>query len=398
MKPKLLFISTLPCEPTTGGKIQLYRHLVESNDFHLEFIQESNVRATNYLETGIPPIDSLLQRSSKTRFFPDLLAFNHLMAEWRHDKRILETATRLQPDAIVTVAYGSYSFIAASIARQLKIPLITFFHDWWPDLTLCRGWTKSLLDRRFRHLHRESSLALCVSELMHQELGAGKQSQVLYPIPGQRSAPKFSPPHPVQTRQPFKIVYLGVLTGHHGASLQALARALIHPSQNPFQLELYGSARDWPKELTESAQACGLYQGEQYGEGVTHSILKDADAFLVVMSFTESQKRFVRTSFPSKILEYAAYGKPIIAWGPENCSAIQFLQKHQAGVTITSPDPVAVIRSFSELAQHPARQLQLSKAAHELAFSIFDPQVIHQQFLNSVYQVLQYGHNSSFSQ
>jgi glycosyltransferase involved in cell wall biosynthesis len=389
MKPKLLFISTLPCEPTTGGKIQLYRHLVESNDFQMEFIQESNVRAVNYLETGFSPIDYCLRRGSKTRFFPDLLALNYLMAERRHQQSFLEKARAFQPDAIVTVAYGSYSFVAAAIARRLKLPLITFFHDWWPDLTLCRGWTKSLLDRRFRHLCRESQLALCVSELMHQELGDWQQSQVLYPIPGLRSAIHFTPPAPVQEDKPFKIVYLGVLNGHHGSSLRALTTALIHQSKNPFQLALYGSATDWPSELTASAQACGLYQGEQYGEGVTHSILKDADAFLVVMSFAESQKRFVRTSFPSKILEYSAYGKPIIAWGSADCSAVQFLQKHQAGEIVTSSDPAEVIQCFAKLAQDPARQLQLAKAAHELAVSVFDPRVIHQQFLDSVQRILQ---------
>lgn len=392
MKPKLLFISTLPCEPTTGGKIQLYRHLVESNDFQMEFIQESNVRAVNYLETGFRPIDYCLNRGSKTRFFPDLLAINYLMAERRHRKSFLEKANAFQPDAIVTVAYGSYSFIAASVARRLKCPLITFFHDWWPDLTLCRGKTKQWLDNRFRHLYRQSDLALCVSETMRQELGIHENAPVLYPIPTHQTvstAPTTLTRGVSADQKPLQIVYLGTLQSHYGRLAQTLTQALAGEAHHPFQLKLYGPASDWPSTTLQSAQAMGLYGGERYGPEAK-AVLGDADAFLVVMSFHETQQRFVRTSFPSKLLEYAVYGKPIIVWGPEDCSAVKFLQKYQAGEIVTSPDPAAVIQCFSKLAQNPERQLQLAEAAHQLAVSVFDPQIIHRQFLASVQQVLQH--------
>jgi hypothetical protein len=208
-KPRLLFVSTLPCEPSTGGKIQFYRHLVESNDFHMDFVQEHNVSAINYLETGFAPMDACLKRGIKTRFFPDILATNLLMAEWRRRNAYLEQARTFQPDAIVTVAYGSYSLVAASLARRLGKPLITFFHDWWPDLTLCRGQTKKVLDYKFRRLYRESTLALCVSDTMQQELGPHPNAPVLYPIPGPRQAvPTWTPPTPSE-QNTFKVVYLG---------------------------------------------------------------------------------------------------------------------------------------------------------------------------------------------
>jgi Glycosyl transferases group 1 len=223
---------------------------------------------------------------------------------------------------------------------------------------------------------------------MRQELGQQTQAKVLYPIPARRSSlPPFTPPHSPSNR-PLRVVYLGVLNGHHGSSLQDLTRALIKQPDASFQLELHGSASDWSGELVDSARSCGFYQGEQYGEGVIESILGKADVFLVVMSFAASQRRFVRTSFPSKILEYAAYRKPIIAWGPEDCSAVQFLRKYKAGLVVTNPDPKALIACASNLSQDLAQQIQLSQAFAQLARTVFDPQNIHQQFLGSMQQVL----------
>jgi hypothetical protein len=387
-KPRLLFVSTLPCEPSTGGKIQFYRHLVESDDFQMDFVQEHNVSAINYLETGFAPIDACLKRGIKTRFFPNILATNLLMAEWRKRNTYLEQAKAFQPDAIVTVAYGSYSFVAASLARRLKKPLITFFHDWWPDLTLCRGQSKKVLDYKFRQLYQDSALALCVSDTMQQELGPHPNAPVLYPIPGPRQAvPTWTPPTPSE-QNPFKVVYLGTLLGGYGKLVQTLSQVLSTAEYSPVQFNLYGPATDWPQAALADAQSRGLYGGARYG-AEAQAVLNEADAFLVVMSFTEDQRRYVRTSFPSKLLEYSAYGKPIIVWGPEESTAVQFARKYQAAAIVTSPDPQAVLQCCAQLSQDMAQQSQLAAAAHRIYTTLFDPHNIHQQFLAAVRQVLQ---------
>lgn len=45
--------------------------------------------------------------------------------------------------------------------------------------------------------------------------------------------------------------------------------------------------------------------------------LASADVFLVVMSFDPALMRRMETSFPSKLPEYAQFGKPLVIWGPE---------------------------------------------------------------------------------
>jgi hypothetical protein len=44
----------------------------------------------------------------------------------------------------------------------------------------------------------------------------------------------------------------------------------------------------------------------------------------------------VETSFPSKLPEYAQFGKPIVIWGPEYCSAIHWGREGDRALCIIS--------------------------------------------------------------
>jgi glycosyltransferase involved in cell wall biosynthesis len=386
VKPRLLYIGTLPCDGIAGGPIQLHRHFIESRDFDFQSIIEPAGKNFKFLETGISLIDRCLYRSGKTRFFSHLLACNYLMAEHSAVEQVLASADLLHPQAIVTIAYGSYSFVAAAVARRMKLPLIVFFHDWWPDLTPCQGWHQQWLDRRFQKLYHQSSLALCVCESMQAELGKHRNSRVLYPIPHINGLSSNVPSK--KQDQLFQLTYLGTMEGDYGRLIQTLVKTLKTSPESPFQLKLYGSATDWPTEILKDAQESGLYGGRPYGVDAQNA-LTEADALLVVMSFTEGQRRRVSTSLPSKILEYAAYGKPIIVWGPEDCSAVKLVKKYSAGAVVSSPDPDDFIRCISQLAHDPVQQLNLSESATQLFDAQFRPEMIHQQLLSSLQPLLQ---------
>ena len=53
------------------------------------------------------------------------------------------------------------------------------------------------------------------------------------------------------------------------------------------------------------------------------SVLAGADALLVVMSFEPEHRRFMQTSFTTKFLDYTAFCKPIVVWGPEYCTPVR---------------------------------------------------------------------------
>lgn len=377
MKIRLMYIGTLPCEQTSGGPIQMYRHFIESGDFIFDNKVESCTLSMEYVKTSFQPVDKFLIRLSKTRFYPDIFALNVLISEYRVSSSLLEEVLAFRPQAIVTIAFGSYGFVASHVARQLKLPLITFFHDWWPDLTPCRGLSKRILDYRFRLLYQETDLALCVCESMRQELGSHPNSVVLYPISSFQT-PEIQALQVKPQDKPLRLVYLGNMGGDYGQILQSLIRHLKDYPQNWLNLKLYGPVDNWSQDLLSFAFETSIYGGPKYGSDA-QAVLMKADAYLVVSSFDKTFQRRVRTSFPSKLLEYAAYGKPIVTWGPEYSSAIRFLQDQQISTIVTSPDPSELVKYLFQVYKNTSEQIRLGKALQDLSETLFNPSLLHSQ-------------------
>lgn len=382
MKIRLMYIGTLPCEQTGGGPVQMYRHFIESEDFVFDSIIESCMWSMEYLKTPFRSVNKFLIRLGKTRLYPDIFALNVLMAEHRISSSLLEELLAFRPQAIVTIAFGSHAFVASRVASQLKLPLITFFHDWWPDLAPCRGLGKKVVDHRFRLLYQESDLALCVCESMRQELGSHPNSVVLYPIPSFQT-PEFPALQVKPQDQPLRLVYLGTMAGDYGQILQSLLRYLNEYPQDWLDLKLYGPVDNWSQDLLSFAQETGIYKGPRYGSDA-QAVLMEADAYLVVASFSKAFQRRTRTSFPSKLLEYAAYGKPIVTWGPEYSSAIRFLQDQKISTIVAFPDPAELIKCLFQLHKDINKQIRLGKALQDLSETLFSPSLIHNQLVKLI--------------
>jgi glycosyltransferase involved in cell wall biosynthesis len=371
----LLHIGSFACEPTGGGSIQLHRHFVESGEFDFHSIVEPGNTAVNYLLSGWPVLDGLIRRASNTRLFPQIYALNCLLGARRHLRLVTRQARHIQPQAIVTVAHGAYSLLAARVARQLGLPLITFFHDWWPDLTPCRGIGKQILDNQFMKLYHQSSLALCVCAEMREELGTHPNAPILWPIPAFRRRPAAVKAPQARSGRAFRLVYLGTLQGKYGELVQSLSALLIENPNPVFELKLYGPASEWSAEARRAAVASGIYLGVPNSEEAV-AALSEADAFLLVMNFDEMDRRRVRTSFPSKLLDYCAYGKPLVVWGPDHCSAVRFLNKKNAACLVTDFSPKAMIKATEALFGDSLHMAELGQSALGLSKSMFDPETI----------------------
>jgi glycosyltransferase involved in cell wall biosynthesis len=115
--------------------------------------------------------------------------------------------------------------------------------------------------------------------------------------------------------------------------------------------------------------------------------LRKASALLVAMSFNQQDKMRMQTSFPSKIVEYCQFGKPIIIWGPDYCSAVHWGRKYQAALVVTSPLVEDLVQAIAELSNQPKEQIRLGNKALEMARGMFNPEKIQQQFVNSIDQL-----------
>ena len=145
----------------------------------------------------------------------------------------------------------------------------------------------------------------------------------------------------------FRLVYVGSVENFYGRMLCLLIEKVEATSD--LKIVVVGPNADWPKELLDRARARGTYIGFKPPEEAAEA-LASADALLVVMSFEKEHEVFMRTSFTTKFLDYVAFGKPVILWGPEYCEPVRVSRKHGGAAVVSTDDAGAVISLCRQIA------------------------------------------------
>ena len=146
---------------------------------------------------------------------------------------------------------------------------------------------------------------------------------------------------------------------------------------------MVGPNADWPVELLERAKENGVYLGFKSPEQAA-DVMASADALLVVMSFEKEHELFMRTSFTTKFLDYVAFGKPVILWGPEYCTPVRVARKHGGAVVVNQDDADAIISACRQIAHDAAWREQLSQQARQLHQTLFNPDRLQKIFVSEI--------------
>jgi glycosyltransferase involved in cell wall biosynthesis len=326
-KIRVIFISSVRPEPTSAGQIILYRHFCNRPEFDLE-IYGFEPRKVSLCML----IRRVLGRLARWGGGVETI-INCAWVLWKGrwiDADLPAEVAGAQKTIVGTVAHGDGFHAAQRFAKNQGLPLVVFFQDWWPDMAGVPKPIVKLLDQRFLALAKSCSLGICVCEGMKRALGGGENLQVLPPIPGETD---FQPVggFSAEYHQKFKVVYSGNLDLYGGMLLEALRVFQGHPI---IQLQVRGSNPDWPDDAKREMRDAGLWL-DFAPRSELDDWLQSADAFLIPMVFEEKYRRRMETSFPSKLIEFAQFGKPLVVWGPEYCSAVQWGRQHNRAFCIT---------------------------------------------------------------
>jgi glycosyltransferase involved in cell wall biosynthesis len=371
----IYIISSVLPEPTTGGGMLLHRHFspfLQENETEWEchfFGQRYFSGKPDLLWNGF---FSRLQHSRFAKYANDFSAIccrTHLNFETASIER------PLKGELVVTVAHGELFETAWRFAESRRLPLITFFHDWWPDIPKVHTPFRWILKRKFQNLYKRSNVALCVSEGMKKALGPHPSSHVLYPIP---DAPRKLFSQVCRPKANFIIKYFGNLFEYG----PMLGNALKEFQKQDFvRLEVRGANPQWPEffklEMFEKDLWKDFAPRNELGDW-----LAEADAFLIPMVFEAGMRQRMQTSFPSKLVEFAQFGKPLIVWGPSDCSAIDWAGNSIKALCVTEESTTALLDRIMSLFKNPQEQSRLAAEARKASESEFNPQRIQQQFLD----------------
>ena len=112
--------------------------------------------------------------------------------------------------------------------------------------------------------------------------------------------------------------------------------------------------------------------------------LASADALLVVMSFEKEHELFMRTSFTTKFLDYVAFGKPVILWGPDYCTPFRVAHNHGGALGVDVSDAEAIVSACRQIATDTPLHEKLSKQALQLHQTLFNPDRLQEIFVGEI--------------
>ncbi|MEH6518300.1 MAG: glycosyltransferase [Halioglobus sp.] len=330
----MVFSSVLP-RNSDGGELVLYRHLSTLVDWEVVVLcPEVSTCDLEFRHIDLS-INSFWDRLRKTRFRKIAESYINLTGRFQR-AAVLELIRDESPDIILTVAHGEFFWPAITCSRKLDIPLISIFHDWYPDMIEVFPWCRSIIQKRFMDLALYSAVPLCVSPGMIENLGSPPTAELLYPIPS--SCEHIGGGRKGQSSTGKIIGYSGNLQNKYGVNLRNLMRHL-RLTDVSFMLRFTGKQPGWLSDNDFE------YQDAYLGfldRGQLVDFLGSCSVLLVVMSFDINDKRRMETSFPSKFVEYISYGKPVVIWAPRYASAVKSAEGHH-GVTIVHSENIDVL-------------------------------------------------------
>lgn len=361
----------------------MHRHLVERGPFEL-YVASNADFADGLLVHTLLRLPAPIQRLRKSRFGPRFQSwfkdYENFVWPLAVPSALDQAIQDFKPDVILTLAETSVCHLAAKAAKKHRIPLAGLFLDWFPIMQghFGRTWTQDVLSRRYRELYAACDLAFCTSDGMQEILGPHPNCHVIYPMPGRHQIPDTI--FPPKTGK-FRLVYVGSVQSFYGRMICSLIEQ-IEPASD-LEIIVVGPNADWPTETLVRAKAKGIYLGFKPPDEAA-SVLAGADALLVVMSFEKDFEMFMRTSFTTKFLDYVAFGKPVILWGPDYCTPFRVAAKHGGALAVNKIAAEGVVAACRQIAGDAALRDRLAREARQLHQTVFNPDRLQDKFVQEI--------------
>ena len=142
---------------------------------------------------------------------------------------------------------------------------------------------------------------------------------------------------PFNEKNPFIVCFLGGLFSHlHGDCIEDVVHAIsqIRKTRPWVEFHLYGQ-RQPSNFLEEILQSNGcIHHGIIMPLEKKFDIMEKAHCFIVPSSFNPESHKHYRYSFPTKLPELLASGRPILSYGPSDTSTNLLLNADNLGIRI----------------------------------------------------------------
>jgi hypothetical protein len=254
--------------------------------------------------------------------------------------------------------------IARRVARRAAVPLVPHFMDDWPSTLYSSGelggLARSVTMRHLSGALAESPVALCISAEMAKEYSTRFSVPCEWFVNPVEGTVAVTPP----TGGPLDMVYVGGLHLGRWQVIEGVARSLMRSAAD-CTLTVHAPQRDLDMVEVPPLLAAVLRLGGELTPVNVPARLAAAHVLLHVESFDESTRRYTRLSLSTKVPQYLAAGRPVLAVGPADQASMQVVNVSGGGV-VSDLDPNGLDAAVSEL-MGDARRNALGAAGAKFA-------------------------------
>lgn len=232
------------------------------------------------------------------------------------------------------------------IAIKKQIPLVVHLADYSPEFD----------HQPIANILRQSSKLVCITEEMkskYEKTLGRKDIEVLH-NGAEQGCSEIASPHSLQfsEQNPFILCFIGSLFSRlHGQCIEDLFEAVskIRKKIPWFEFHLYGQRQptDFLEDLIQT-------------DGITHhgivmplnkkfEIMERANCFVIPSSFNNQKNSHYRYSFPTKLPELIASGRPILLYGPKETSTNRILEANKIGLRLNDRSVPKLVDTLENL-------------------------------------------------
>lgn len=292
-----------------------------------------------------------------------------LIPEWKgqYSHKWLKTNLGKEYSAVYAFVYSVECIKFSNwISDVLGIPLLIHLADHSKDFQSIEI-TKTL---------QECSKVICITGEMqknYETMLGRKDIEVLHNGAEDRcfKIPEPKKP-PFNKDNPFRFCFLGGLFSHlHGDCIEDIFVAIeeVRKKYQWVEFNLFGQKQP-ASFLNEFLSIDGvMHHGVIMPLDKKFEIMEQAHCFLIPSSFNPNKHEDYKYSFPTKLPELIACGRPILSYGPADTSANRLLNQHNIGIRIHKRSVHDLVRNMLELIEKYSQKLDFAKNSRKLAES-----------------------------
>lgn len=300
-------------------------------------------------------------------------------ARWR-TRALHQWVDEFAPEVVFLVG-GEYTFaynVARHITARRAVPLVVFLGD---DVYGVSRFSlsplfwlhKALIRSAMRRTVGSAARLFTTCDLMGEEYREifGVDYTTL-PTACSRIEPAPAP----AARTPIELSYLGKVSLGRWTTLRAIGEALrdINAQQRRAVLRIYTTERlDRGMVVRLTIPGAMEFMGGLSAAEVS-KVISNSDILVHVESMDKVNRKLTRLSLSTKIPEYLASGKCILAAGPSEVASIRYIREHEAGMVVTDMDMLS--RKLEMLISSPELRRSLALNGLRLARGRHDSKIV----------------------